>query len=489
MMPVVLSLRRAFGACAEHHDAGRLADLHIRTPAEEAAAEILGSGRSLVLTGNPGDGKTHLLAVLAPRIPSGVEVVRDANEISGRRLAELLAHAHSGKVRVAVAVNRGVLLDSCERARGRARWADELAATVADPFVAESAGEGTGGITALDLSLRDNLHPSTVHEAVRRLACLALTERSAPARLHENADALLDPAVTRRVASLLRAVGGAGHHATMRDLLAFLAHMLAGGPKGRVAKYHANAFAGGQGPLFDGVRALDPLRVTSPFLDERLYAGDDGDGEWFRPDPDGRRSSEDLDAFVTAKRRALFEHRDGESLIRPPPPDALAGLAEAADPVQAVVRALNRYFDPSDRRDDRLALWVGHRYDARPPDHLASDRSVPTSALEAEIPRLPRRLAAAFGERAPERLTIRLREAPEAARITIGRDLAGVLEPGGAASGNAAALTKVWAFYDRLAFFASPEDTVRTLRLSDMSSIHMRVDTSSKRYLMPGCEV
>jgi hypothetical protein len=462
--------------------------LHIRTPAEEAAAEILGSRRSLVLTGNPGDGKTHLLAVLAPRIPSWVQVVHDANEIPSRRLAEMLALAHAGKSQVAVAVNRGVLLDACERARGSAQWAEELTATVSDPFASEGVGDGAGRLAALDLSLRDNLHPSTVHEAVSRLARLALAERPAPARLHENAAALLDPAVTRRVASLLRAVAGAGHHATMRDLLAFLAHMLAGGPKGRVAKYHANAFAGGQGPLFDRVRALDPLRVTSPFLDERLYAGEDGDGEWLRPDPDGRRAPEDLDAFVAAKRRALFEHRDGESLIRPPPPDALAGLAEAADPVRAVVGALNRYFDPSDRRDDRLVLWVGHRYDARPPDHLASDRSVPSSALEADIPRLPRRLAAAFGERAPERLAVRLRGASEAARLTIGRDLARALKPGGAASGDAAALTKVWAFYDRLAAFASPGNTVRTLRLRDMSSICVRVDASGNSFLAPGCE-
>ena len=487
-MAGLLSFCRALGSCAEHHDANRLADLHIRTPAEEAAAEILGSGRSIVLTGNPGDGKTHLLAVLVPRIPPKVEVVRDANEISGRRFTELLALAHSGKVQLAVAVNRGVLLDSCERVQGSARWAKELAATVADPFATIAADDGTGGIVALDLSLRDNLHPSTVLEAVGRLARLALTEQPAPVNLHENAVALLDPAVTRRVASLLRAVAGSGYHATMRDLLAFLAHMLAGGPKGRVAKYHANAFAGGQGPLFDRVRALDPLRVASPFLDERLYAGEDRDGEWLRCDPDGRRSPEDLDAFVAAKRRALFEHSDGESLIRPPPPDALATLAEAANPVQAVVGALNRYFDPSDRRDDRLALWVGHRYDARFPNYLASDRSVPASALEAEIPKLSRRLAAAFGERAPERLTVRLREAPESAWITIGHDLARALEPGGAASGDAAALIKVWAFYDRLAAFASPEDTVRTLRLSDMSSIRVRVDASGQRYLMPECE-
>ena len=479
----VLSLRRATGACAEHHSADGLAELHIRTPAEEAATEILTTGRSLVLTGSPGDGKTHLLGILAPRLPSGIRVVRDANEITRDELIEALECAYYGKARLALAVNRGVLLDACEHEVGRRPWASLLAGGVTEPFVLDGVDAMLGNLAVLDLSLRDNLLPVTIIQALRKLAGIALSEQPAHERLAENARALLDPQVSDRVVSLLRAVADAGHRATMRDLLAFVAHMLAGGSRGRVAKYHANAFAGGQGAFFDRVRDLDPLRIPSPFLDERLYSAADIAEEWLRPDPDDRRASEELEAFAAAKRRALFEHRDGGLLIHRPVPDALTHLISAADPARAVVCILNRFFDPSCCRDDRLVLWMGHRFDARPPAHLASDRFVPITDLEVVVPQLPPHLVAAFGERAPDRLVLRLRHAPEAARLTVGRDLARALEPGGAVAGDQGALMKVGAFFDRLAAFVLPGNAVRMLRLRDSASEIVRVDVDGRRYL------
>lgn len=77
-------------ACADELTDEQLARLHIAQPLDDFLLEHARRGFSLVLTGNAGDGKTHLLRKLAPELEKlGAEVETDAtaamqpNDVSG----------------------------------------------------------------------------------------------------------------------------------------------------------------------------------------------------------------------------------------------------------------------------------------------------------------------------------------------------------------------------------------------------------------------
>ena len=59
---------RGSSAYADHIDAGLLACIHLSTKLDNAIIEAVKGGKDIVLTGNPGDGKTHIIRMLKPSI-------------------------------------------------------------------------------------------------------------------------------------------------------------------------------------------------------------------------------------------------------------------------------------------------------------------------------------------------------------------------------------------------------------------------------------
>ena len=83
---LVQNLYRALNACADHHTEDEIAQVHIET-AVESFIKDRARDRVVLVTGNPGDGKTHLLRQLADVLDKKVEVCLDANEMDDGELA------------------------------------------------------------------------------------------------------------------------------------------------------------------------------------------------------------------------------------------------------------------------------------------------------------------------------------------------------------------------------------------------------------------
>jgi hypothetical protein len=181
---------------------------------------------------------------------------------------------------------------------------------------------------------------------------------------------LRDPTVRARLLYLLSSIAQTGFHATMRELLGFLAYIIcAGEEEGKPRHYALNAFGDGQGLLFDRVRELDPVRMPVPFLDDALWNFQDVPGDWAVVDPGEYLEPENRDAFGRRKRRAFFEHRAGQEIIRVDQQSVERefGRLGNADqsPEQAAIRLINNFFKPG-ATSESLVLWVYHQYSVRP---------------------------------------------------------------------------------------------------------------------------
>jgi hypothetical protein len=414
--------------------------LHIRTAADDFVLREARARKVVFVTGNPGDGKTHLLRRHAEELAAaGVTVCLDANEKPDEELIQLVDAAITSESGAAIAINQGILVELLSAASGR-QWASDARSQLLQPFNyvtqgAESANSQSvtaAQVIVADLNLRNNLGASVVNQALARLVDLSSSCdlcREGACTGVKNAERLSDVRIAGRVQVLLELVSKSGVHATMRDLQAFLSFLIYGGRRcetepqegGEAAPYWVNAFENGIGSLFDAVRRLDPAQQPSPVLDDVLWRHADRGTDWALPFDEVLPYGEGIElrrrSFLARKRRAVFEHRDGGRLLV----SGGSGIdrlfrsltGSGVNQARSVVRMLNRFFDKDEEQDDLLILWVSHRYDARSSRYAASAVAVPTNSLEIAVPQLPRDLANAFPDYVPDHLLLRPRDAED----------------------------------------------------------------------------
>lgn len=80
---------RGTSAYADHVDEELLSYIHLTTKLDEAIIKAAKDGKDIVLTGNPGDGKTHIIRMLKSKLehlstPAVVEL--DASTLSNDQI-------------------------------------------------------------------------------------------------------------------------------------------------------------------------------------------------------------------------------------------------------------------------------------------------------------------------------------------------------------------------------------------------------------------
>lgn len=438
----VQSLYRALSACADHHTPDELAQIHIETAVESFIKERA-QGRVMLVTGNPGDGKTHLLRRLAePLKAAKVEVCLDANESSDSDLTARIEGAFQRGRGLVIAINEGILAHLV-RSAGTRPWAMAARQQMLHPLVYREIPPLDDRLLVVDLNLRNTLAPDVVRKALEQLVRLGAPCAECPRQgceFVENVRRISEAGVDGVVA-LLDSVARSGVHATMRDLYGFLSFLLAGprtcrqiqgAPDDGPRMYWNNAFIGGRGPLFDAVREFDPRLQSSPLLDDLLWRGADRPEDWHLPNQ-GRPSSpldplrDHVDIFVERKRRALFEHKRGLSLLSHAGSGVDRELQELLKTGQSAVRRvtklINRFFDRDDNEQGLLRLWVTHRYDAGSSRYAAAAAWAPTTDLEILVPRLHPGIEAAFPGYLPDHVVLRDKQSGPDEGLRIDRTL------------------------------------------------------------------
>lgn len=406
-------LYRSSNSYADRLSQDELDAIHVDLGVDGYLVEQAANRRQIVVTGNPGDGKTHLIERLRSELEAqGAEVITDANACSDDETLDTWARCREEKRPFVLAINEWPLFVLQRAARARDFVAVEEAlrqVRSARYFVdAQTPEPPREDVVTIDLSLRDLLAPSVVRLVVERLTDDQFYEGlidSDPMRI--NRRALQQPQVQERLADLLRLVAVRLGHVTMRQLVGFIAFLITGGEaaadrlkagQDTVGLSYSNlAFDGGEGHLFTTVRQVfDPATITHPVWDERLWRGDFDPGDWLNAPPAAALShphSGRTMAFRAGKRQFFFEHAEGKTLLDLQPHDEVEfeqildeGHSGTTALVRDLVLALNRFYEPDfpEKDQDRLLLWQSHRYDVRAPAAFVSLRDLAHQHLRIE---------------------------------------------------------------------------------------------------------
>jgi hypothetical protein len=396
----------------------------------------LASGWDIILTGNPGDGKTHLLRYLD--LPNTVHKETDASQRKSTEILDEWRTARTNAQRFVLAINHAPLRSLAQVAENDPYFhplfemvlTDDKRQSVIENSVVYSEEQkefqrnrsiDRGNILVVDLSQREILTKENVvallnkfAEIVRSSSCKdKLGEECSRCPLHENAAALTNSDIQNNISFMLSLVARRGFHATMRDLVGFLAFILTGGvtcdqlwqknESGELPSHdeynYYNLLFQGRGRLFDALRStFDPGIYSDPRIDLKLWAGEIQSG-WISYTPSTPVTVPTrLDDLHVAKRRYFFEHsenieakycrmmtnlnKDFNNLI---------DLSDPENKIADLVEMINLFYTPLpiEKRGnyrDRLYLWNQHRYSVgQPPGYIAM-RSVNVSALHLYRP-------------------------------------------------------------------------------------------------------
>ena len=477
-------------------------ELHIETPLEEYLLERAEDGQSIVLTGNAGDGKTHLGRALQRRLEGSADCfdfALDATAMMSRDegvmpVVERWRQANSDGKCMVLAINqyplymlrrelRMALPDVSEEIERQ--WKARLTAS------AGGADPAADSLLLVDLSLRNPLSREFSRRVLGKMlddpAVRRYAASSVDANFSFNFEHLANEDVQARLFDLFGRVISSGRRTTIRELWILTARLLFGTstddetPGASETWYSERLFAPDtRFPLCDALRTVaDPAEVSHPHVDQRL---EDPQGtrpaEWLvgtePPDQLGSPASiqgrEACDKyrqrFRALKRRFYFEHADGGKKIfeldlgsHAQFHEILQSPADDAHHLARLVDAVNRSYCPHrfEGSRDNLYLWIGHRLDEQPTKSFIAGECIPSSHLEIRRPEPPGALKAALAY-VPDHLILKVTPAgasssPDGAlRIDadLFRTLSAMLHGLPRHLINPAELNRLGAFMDRL---------------------------------------
>lgn len=423
---------------AEQLSPEELEALHIPTELDARLLDLAREGRRLYLSGNPGDGKTHLIRRLQPDLEAlGAVTSLDASAEDEEEFFQKVVEAQRRGVAAVLAINEGPLRRLRPRLPGGD--ADVLEPQLNRPYVYGDDPPALGEAILVNLGLRQSLARAFV-DGVFHLIQNRVDYDGAPEAIRRNQSLLARPRVRERLARLLELVAMGGAHVTMHELLAFMAHAVTGGVT-RVedavglASYADLVFSP-RSPFRRWLTPFDPVALTHPLVDMALWDGEPrGTIEWL--DPPGVPVPGSLEdpaaaqtAFRTLKRRYYFEAAGGDALLDLIPPDRkayydLLDKATSARETSKVrlVEALALFFrDRPDQQGHQLRVWTGLRYEAGPPTAYVSSQAIPVDWIDLDVPRLRPEVRELLEYR-PSHVRLAVRPQPAAAPVGLDLDL------------------------------------------------------------------
>jgi hypothetical protein len=423
--------------------------IDIPTALEDSVRKWLQAKKDVILLGNPGDGKTHLLRRVDDVIRKvKAEVVLDATaEKDYGRIVRRWKTASDNGQPFCLAINQGPLNQLIALKSHLLPQLSEVQDQLRSLLYYDAPAKTPKKVMIVDLNLRSVLTPEIIHHALQNLLEPEILDQCPECFGDETSDvalnrkALSDPQVQDRIVQLLTAASYTGRHISMRDLQGFLSFLLLGGrstaemvrePSNRGYRYFNLCFEG-EGELFDAVREVfEPERATLPEVDEHLWENTGvRDGWLFERPPFTPDHLEDAwELFTTIKRQYFFEHADGAKLLGLGRDDnsAFFGLLSSATPTErhlpTILKAINSFYCPLRDEDGHyLRLWGAQQYDGHSPRVLVSCYQIPKDKFELQIPKLAPWLVGAMDYR-PDHLLLRYKgKSPEPIGLRIDRGL------------------------------------------------------------------
>ena len=404
--------------------------LHVKRPLEEFLVSKARAGFSIVLTGNAGDGKTHLLRRLQEQLAGdGIKVVMEPDATAAMKNGELAPvldgwrKALTTKKPYLVAANEYPLYQLRKNGPKLAPSLSKVLASVdaqcrvrlayGEPSTSEDASDK---VLVVDLSLRNPLQRDFADALLNRLlqdkALQQYAREGIEPNFTRNFERLSQPRVREQLLALFQRIVVRGERAPVRELWIILARLLFGSrrvvnevPDAMNARYSERLFE--RDDRFRLSQLLTELAApdacSHPQWDARLEKpGSTKPSDWI----EGREpmlSLRELDSasFAFLKRVFYFEHACGSEAFALEEEHAKRFVQQLDDAAHSdrllrgkILRAINLCYCPKPFQgiEDRLHLWIGHRYHEQPTRSYVANQFVPAEQFHILVPRLPRRL-------------------------------------------------------------------------------------------------
>ncbi len=414
-------LYRDRASFAERLNERELELIHVETKLDHNLLDMLREGKRVYLTGNPGDGKTHIIEKHREEIEDiGAFIELDASATPEQELARDIERVIRDGQPALIAVNEGPLRQLIDALPDDEQ--EKLQRQLNRPFTFADEDSHPSNPVLANLGLRQLLTEDVV-DGILDVALEHVDYEEAPDVVTKNAEHLREPRVRDRIQRLLKLVARSGAHVPMHQILGFFAYIITGGYKSAgqaqkyASRYYQQAFDS-DSPLSELLEDLDPVALTHPSIDARIWDGQHSkETQWIRRTPstpapvDCDSPEEANERFRELKRRYFFEAEDGGRILNMISTDRnlffdlLEGRGADSAKVE-ILEAISEFFGGS--TSESLPVWTGLRYDARnPPSAFIAARTTSKNdfeLLEPELPPAPARLV----EYIPNRVRIRL---------------------------------------------------------------------------------
>lgn len=422
---------------SDHMSSDEISLLHICSNAETLIADLLARKKVVFLTGNPGDGKTFIIKALNENITACQAYVEtDLNNVRDYdAVARKLIDCYLYERPAIVAVNEYPFLQLLRSIKALSPvMHDEIQRVRRSVIAYTISGPLSGRVAVVDLNERNLLAPDyhLLESLIDRFINLLQQEPVYPESIKYNLLALSNNDIKHQLLLLFELAAAECEHFAVRDILGAIAFMLTAGASEDYQghRYYSTLFEGSN-ELLRVIQQYDPIRLTVPELDERLWNGDISDG-WRIAIPDKYPRdisdvSEAVECFKELKRRFFFENISGAKLMALQPDEVIGSRnlfvkleSQKKKTKEALILAMNKLFLPSSKDKGQLRIWTTHRFDMSIDAAVAvSSKSVGASTLEILAPRTADWLKGL--EFAPDHLVMKPRGAEEP-RLTMDVD-------------------------------------------------------------------
>ncbi len=493
---LIRDLYRGTSGFADDIPIDDLRRLHASSDLDEAIRRHIRARRSVVLTGNPGDGKTHLLRILADEIGAlGAVVEQDASAVPNDQIVANWRVACDQGRPYFLAINESVLFNLVSAYPDFAPLQQARQQVIDAISYDGPPNPPLDDVVVFDLSHRNTLSERIVNGVLDKLTAPSMLPRctQCPARgcdLMRNRTLLTEPEqrLRRRLQAIFERITHRGIHVTMRDLQAFVSYLLFADRDCAALLRQSDEAAlalpqlpyRGVGPLFDAVRTVfDPVTFSHPVYDDQLVNNLLAREDWLTFDePDGGSLEPvAVERFEQRKRAFYFYHQLGEVLLMQGGDDEQAFAAFLAEQnarraVRSIVQKLRMFFGRV-ADGEQLPVWQSHRYDQSAQRMIYAVQQRDYRDFELLRPQLAQQMAEAF-ELPDDHRLLRLRTNPRA-QLRIDFALFRLLHQ--AEQGLPALLLqpdltrRIWQFLEQLTDRARPQDRDVTVQILDKRAV------------------
>lgn len=502
---------RGTSAYADHVDEELLSYIHLTTKLDAAIIKAAEDGKDIVLTGNPGDGKTHIIRMLKSKLeqlatPAIVEL--DASTLSNEQIYNAWLTAREKSAPFVIAINAAVLY-SVYNAFPDFEPIKEAYTQMLHAVVFHEEDHDSKDLVVFDLSKREALTGEVLKQAISKMTAEEHYKECKKCPLYDscvvskNRRILNNTLFQERLGIILQRVSLQGYHATLRELQSFIVYLIFGNRSCKQLNQTAgnseydlvNLIYSGKGNLFTAItHAIDPVNISHPIWDERILLNSIEPSSWIDgyevPAESIAYDNEAL--FNLRKRQFFFFNLKGDELLTILDDDATRFQnflnQDSSKIIKELISKLNSFFGNVNGSNTKLQIWSGHRYNNEPRKVLISAGTIKKSEFSVGRPSLLKSMQTGI-DMTSNYIRLEKKGAPN---IFLKVDYEMYLLMNEAERGvpvlfmESDLVKKVWRFIEQLQSFEEidDEDTVEVglLDVQNKRTVMVSVDREDKKY-------